>query len=180
MDTLDAIEQESKSVPYTGLSFQWGFIGGLANIVLLVSLFLANRQYESGFQSLGMIIMFVCCFFCVKSVREAHPHRLITFGNGFTASFLCGIVISLIGIFFFPIYVNYIDTNYYEQLPVIAKAKLQERGLSELQVSKVLEMRRKFMTPGLTLVFALALNIFMTMVISLISAGILKRSAITD
>lgn len=100
MDTLDIIEQESKKVPFTLTSLQWGFIGGLANILLLLILYVTGNQYQSGWQSLGILIMFGSCYYCTKAVRQAHPLNMIRFGQAFSASFLCGMVISIIGILF--------------------------------------------------------------------------------
>jgi len=175
MDTLDQIEQSSIKVPFVTISIQWGIIGGLAAIILSVVLYIFNLQYMSGMQLLSMLIMFTCTFLCVRTVRSMHPIGLLPFGRGFCAGFFTCLLISLIGMLFFLIYIQYIDTNYYEQLKIIARDKMFEKGLSEQQVEMALKMQAKYMSPGFTMLFAGLMNLFLSVFFALISAGILKK-----
>ncbi len=85
------------------------------------------------------------------------------------------LIIAIISILYFQLYSNIIEPDFVEHILEESGKQMAEKGLSEEQIDKALEMSKTFMSPGIMSVISFFSSLLMGALISVIGAAIFKN-----
>ena len=154
---------------------KFGLIGGFAGILVSLSIFFANLQYESWSKWLQSLVMLAAIILGIKAIADANKVKLISFGDLFKGGMLITFILSLISILYFLVYSNIIEPDFIDNLMDVSKKEMLEKGLSEEQTETALNISRKFMSPGIMAVISLVSSLIIGAITSAIGAAIFKN-----
>jgi hypothetical protein len=153
----------------------YGVIIALAIIVFSLILFLLNMARDSALQYLTYLILLGGLFLAQTNFRNKYMGGYIEYGKAFTVGLLTSIFLSIImGIYTF-IFFKYIDPGAMEEAMTLAEQKMMDRGMSDMEVEQGMAIARKFQGVGFYTFFAVAGNIFIGSILSLITAIFVKK-----
>ncbi|MFA6440364.1 MAG: DUF4199 domain-containing protein [Bacteriovoracaceae bacterium] len=170
--------------------FIYGGIAGLSMIsMFLISFSLMERgvlSFDNSelFGYTTMIIVLSLIFFGVKSFRDKHTNGTMTFGKGFKVGISIAAVASLFYAGGWEIYYNTTDLKdtFMPRYTELTIKKMQHDGKSQEEIQKKREEMKMFaeMYKNPLIRFGMTLlEIFpVGLVITLVSAGILRKKAI--
>ncbi len=165
--------EEQTNTTTTRAGLRYGLIFGLISIINMLVVNMTNMEKPLGFIAwvigIAMIVMAMLYF-------RSNNGGLMRYGQGVSTGMAASGVSSVMGSFFFFIYIRFIDTGYIKKLLENTRTELEKNpDLSDDQVNATLEMSSKFMTPELMFIFGLIISLIFGLVISLIVAAILKK-----
>jgi hypothetical protein len=153
----------------------YGVIIALAIIVFSLILFLLNMARDSALQYLTYLILLGGLFLAQTNFRNKYMGGFIEYGKAFTVGLLTSIFLSIImGIYTF-IFFKYIDPGAMEEAMTLAEQKMMDRGMSDMEVEQGMAIARKFQGVGFYTFFAIAGNIFIGSILSLITSIFVKK-----
>jgi len=88
--------------------------------------------------STQIIFVNILLFFSFKIYQNQNNDNIISFGKYLQLGFLIGIVVAVFGIFFFQIFIEFINPNYETWLQEMYLQSWTERGLSDTEIQKQL------------------------------------------
>jgi len=173
-DALDRnLPDRNLDIKTNGIKF--GIIGGLVGILVSVTLFIANLQFESWARWVSTLVLFGAVIAGIKTIAQVNQGKIISFGALFKGGMLITLIIAVISIGYFFIYLNFIETDFTEKVLDISRTQMAEKGLGEEQIEKAINISRKFVSPGIMALFALTGTFFFGAIASLIGAAIYKN-----
>jgi hypothetical protein len=89
---------------------------------------------------------------------------------------MIGLIIAVISVIWSFVYMNFIDTELLGRILLKTEIDLESRGLSDSEVKIAMEYTEKLMKPGYMAVVSLASTLFMSAIISAISALVIKNN----
>jgi hypothetical protein len=153
----------------------YGVIIALAIIVFSLILFLLNVKQGSGLEYLTYLILLGGLFLAQTNFRNKYQGGYIEYGKAFTVGLLTSIFLSIImGIYTF-VFFKYIDPGAMEEAMTIAEQKMMDRGMSDMELEQGMAIARKFQGVGIYTFFAVAGNIFIGTIFSLITSIFIKK-----
>lgn len=159
-------------------AIKFGLIGGLAGILVSLILFFSNLQYESWSKWLQSLVMLGTIIVGIKAITDANKQKIVSFGTLFKGGMLITVIVTIISIIYFLLYSNFIETDFINNLLEVSRKQMAEKGLSEEQIDKAIEMSKTFMSPGIMAAISFFSSLTMGAIISLIGAAIFKREKI--
>ncbi len=156
-------------------AIKFGIIGGLGGVIVSLILFFGNLQYESWSKWLQSVVMIVAIIAGIKAIADANKNKAIPFGRLFKGGMLTTLIIAIISILYFQLYSNIIEPDFVEHILEESGKQMAEKGLSEEQIDKALEMSKTFMSPGIMSVISFFSSLLMGALISVIGAAIFKN-----
>jgi len=165
----------------------FGLVAGAIVVVLMYLTMPIGKEkanYDLG-QILGyvsMIVAFTMIFFGVKVLRDKHHAGKITFGKGFVAGLYITLIATVMYCVGWEIYYNTSASNFMADYTTYYVEKMKEEGASEKEITEMkaemASMQEMYKNPAIRFGFTF-LEIFpVGVVISLISAGVLRRSEV--
>lgn len=153
----------------------YGVIIALAIIVFSLILFLLNIARDSALEYLTYLILLGGIFLAQTNFRNKYMGGYIEYGKAFTVGLLTSVFLSIVmGIYTF-IFFKYIDPGAMEEAMTMAEQKMMDRGMSDMQIEQGMAMARKFQGVGIYTFLAVAGNIFIGSIFSLITAIFVKK-----
>ena len=154
---------------------------GVLNTILWKA---GTLTFDNGeiFGYTAMLVSLSFVFFGIKSFRDKNQQGVLTFGKGFQVGILITLIASLFYVAGWELYYNTdqeLKTTFMEKYKEHSLAKMKERGATEEQIDaasrQMDELKKSYENPffrmGLTL-----MEIFpVGLVVTLISAGILRK-----
>jgi hypothetical protein len=153
----------------------YGVIIALAMIVFSLILFLLNFAQGSGLEYLSYLILLGGLFLAQTNFRNKYLGGYIEYGKAFTIGLLTSVFLAIImGIYTF-IFFKYIDPGAMEEAMTMAEQKMMDRGMSDMEIEQGMAIARKFQGVGMYTFLAVAGNIFIGAILSLITAIFVKK-----
>jgi len=157
----------------TGIAVKWSLIYLVTTIVLTyISQFL-NVDPESPVKYISFLPFIAFLFLTQKEYRD-QLGGYMNFGKGFTAGFLFAIISGVMVAVFIYLYFAILSPEMVEKSLSTTQAKLSEKGLSQDQIDKALDITRKYF-PVFGAIGSVIFSAFIGVIISLIGAAIFKR-----
>lgn len=168
---------EEKSTPIWKVSLNYGLITGVLAVIFSLILYVLDLNKDESTSWLNVLVYLIFIggmIWSAKSYRDLHNNGLLSYGQGFSASFLTGLFATiLVGIFVFFLY-SYDDTILKEQL-IRAEEGMYEKGYTDEQIEVGMEWSRMFSTPAVSAIASIVWNTIIAVVISLILAIFTKK-----
>jgi hypothetical protein len=165
---------ENKPSPFVA-SLGYGVIIALAVMVFSLILFLLNLDQSYGLEWLSYLILVGGIWLAQLNYRNKYLGGWITYGQSFTVGLFISIVVGVImGIYTF-VFFKYINPGAMEEAMVIAEQKMMDRGMTDMEIEQGMAMAKKFSGIGMFTFSASAGNLFLGMIISLITSIFVKK-----
>lgn len=156
-------------------AIKFGIIGGLASILVSITLYLANLHFESWARWISTLVLFLAVILGTKAIAEANKGKIISFGSLFKGGMLITVLITVFSISYFFVYLNFIEPDFTEKVLDISRAQMAEKGLGEEQIERAIVMTKKFVSPGMMALFAIIGTLIFGAIASLIGAALYKN-----
>ncbi len=157
------------------LSIGYGVIIALAVIVISLILFLLNVSRENALNYVVYIVFLAGILLAQFNYRNKYLGGHITYGQAFSLGVLISLFLAIIMAVYTYIFLKYIDPGAMEEGMAMAEQKMMERGMSQTEIDQGMAFARKFATVGVTTVMTLVTYFIIGMVMSLITAIIVKK-----
>ncbi|MBK8876258.1 MAG: DUF4199 domain-containing protein [Bacteroidetes bacterium] len=160
-------------------NIQYGLIlGGILIAISLLIYVLGLEKDETVTTVSGIIniaVPAIVTFLGIRELRDKYQHGFISFGQGFS----CGLVISIIGgalssIYSF-LYFKVINPGMLAYIRLKQEQEMLDRGMSDSDIEKMSGTMDFWTNPAMMSAFAFLGMVILGLVISLISAAILKK-----
>lgn len=158
--------------PYT---VKFGIIGGFLSVIISLILYFTNMQFVSWAKWLPTLVLFATIIFGLKAIADGNKNKIISFGSLFGAGMTISVIIALFSVVYFVIYINFIDTDFISKVLDASRQQMAQKGLSEEQIERAVEMSSKFMSPGIMIAFMVLGSLLFGAIASLIGAAIYKK-----
>lgn len=159
-----------------GIILNNGLYFGVVSILIAVVKYAMDMQYQQEYYSgiVGFLAMIAFIIIAIKQFK-AKNNGLVTFGNAVkigigTAMF--GVVVSIV---YYTIFIFFVETDFINKTMEAQRVVYENFGMTESQIEQSIEQGKKYFL----LSFyggALIANLFISAVISLIAAAIMKRT----
>ena len=157
------------------VSLGYGVIIALAVIVLTLILFLLNLDQVKGLAWLAYVILFGGLWLGQLNYRNKYLGGFITYGKAVRIGLLISVFIGIImGIFTFVFY-KYINPGGIEEAMLLAEQNMMDQGSTDLEIEQGMMIARKFSSVGMFTFTAIAANILLGLIFSLITAVFVKK-----
>ncbi len=170
---------ENQSTSNKSIIINYGIILGIATILVNVlgyTLNGLNPDRPFWEKALGWIVFIGVIFISIKKFREANNNTL-KIGEALKTGLGVALIGGLItGIYIF-IFFNYIEPTALDEILEMVQAKMLEDNpdMAEEQMEMAISITEKFMSPTAMIFLTILGNLFMGLIISLISGLILKK-----
>jgi hypothetical protein len=165
-----------------GTKFTYALYLTVASAVFSLLLFFLGFQTEKlavgqYLQWFGFVIMFAFLWLGIKAVREESPDKSLSYGQGVGAGTLISLFSGLMSAVYGYIHFKFINPSFLDYQMELLKTKWAEKGLSDAQIEQLETVSRKFSGPGMTAFFTPFAVVIVGLIMALIIAAFLKRSA---
>jgi len=157
----------------TKVATKWAVISLLIAIVITYIIQFANLDINSPLKYLGYIPFLACLFLTQKEFRD-ELGGFITFNQGFSAGFRYAVFNGLLMAVFTYLYVTILSPEYFARSLEKLPALWAEKGMSQEQIDKAMEMTKKWSGVGGAFFIAIGYAI-LGAIVSLIGAAIFKK-----
>ena len=182
METIIDTNQQNMNASPFKTALKWGIIGALLGIVQSWADFIMNDSkisQEGGW--IKMLISTAVAIFtivmCIKEHRDKNNEGFIYFGKAFKVGFGASLIaVTLMTVFIYIYYTFIIDFDLMMSKGMSKSIeKMRQSGMSEPEISKGLEVSKKFMTVGFSTGMVFVFGLIFDTIITLICAAILKK-----
>lgn len=174
IDEINSIEQKKTSL--FSNSLKYGLYTGIASVLLSLIFYTLDLTHESYLQWLGYVILITGIVLATINYRDKLNGGFISYGNAFLTGLYVTIITAIITVFYFFIYINYIDPNFTKELLDMSEQNMVDKGYSDEMIDQQLSMASKFMSPVWMLIFGFGGSVIMGVIFSLITSAILKKN----
>ena len=174
-ETINQQTRQEGEIDIKSNAVKYGIIGGLGGIIISLILFFLHMQFESWAKWLQTFIMLSAIILGIRAIAEDNRNKLVPFGTLFKGGMMITLIVAIISIIYFLIYSNFIETDFVDKILEVSRQKMADKGLSEEQTDRAIEMTKKFMSPVFMTVIALISNLIIGAVTSVIGAAIFKK-----
>lgn len=155
---------------------KWGLIGGVATIIVSLLSYLLDLSDSKMIQYASVILMLAIIVLGLFEYRDKLGGGFASFGSLFKVGLMIGLIIAVISVVWSYVYMNFIDTELLGRILLKTEIDMESRGMSDGDVRIAMEYTKKFMQPGYMAVVSLASSLFMSALISVISALVIKNN----
>lgn len=155
---------------------KWGLIGGAFTVILGLLSYLLGFSDSKMIQYAGVILLLAVIVLGLFDYRDKLGGGFASFGSLFKVGLMIGLIIAIISVVWNYIYMNFIDTELISRLLLEREIALESSGMSEKDIKYTMEYVEKLLQPGYMIVMSLASTLFMSAIISAISALVIKNN----
>lgn len=174
-DTIDQHVKKDGDLDIKSNAVKFGIIGGFAAIIVSLILFFANLQFESWSKWLQTAVMLATIIFGIKAIADANKNKIVPLGALFKGGMVITLIIAIISVVYFLVYSNFIETDFIDKILEVSRQQMTEKGLSEDQIERAMQMTKSFMSPAIMTVISLISSLIIGALTSLIAAAIFKK-----
>lgn len=156
---------------------RYGLFDGATAIVWTMLMYVTelNRSDSSWiFNLVSLAILITFMALCINQIKSEQG-GYISFGNAFKSAFIVGLIGGLIGSVFMLVYVKYIDTGFIPFMMHKQELKFEEKGMDQEAIDNAMAMTGKMMSPLWFFIWGIAGSLFVSAILALIMAGIMKK-----
>lgn len=174
-ETIDSHLPQKEKVDLKKGSIQFGVIGGLASIIVSLILYFANLQLEPWAKWISSLVLIGAVILGIRAIAKQNQNLELPFGTLFGGGMLVTLIITIFTIAYFLFYIKLIEPDFVDKILDISRQQMAQKGLNDDQIEKAVEMSKKFMTPGLMVLFSSIGTLLIGAIASLIGAAIFKK-----
>lgn len=160
---------------------QYGTLLGIISVVFGLMIFFLDMHYTQE-SSVGIVSMGITIAVIVLGQYNYRKENagIMRLGDAIKLGLGIALISGIIGVTYQVLLVTVIDPDTIDKMMEITQNKLIDENpeLPQEQLDQVLEMQKKFTTPGMMVTFGLIGSLFVGFIISFISGLILKRNPV--
>ena len=141
-------------------SMNSGAITGIILIIYALILYFIGAASSKTAGYFNILILAACIFFSSKMYRDKEKGGIISYGQSLGFGTLVGLFASIILAFFVYIELKIIDPGLIDKQMDIAREQALNRGASEEQFEKGMEMMKWMMTPTFSAIMTILFSTF--------------------
>lgn len=167
--------EENSQVSTRSIGIKYGLISALIGIIFFILMDFLGLQGNRAAQWSGLIVTAVIIYFAhreYKSIGDGY----MQYGQGVGIGVWVGLVGSVISATFTFIYVKYINPGYLEVIRQQQIMQMEERGMSDAEIERAMEMSENFSGPGAMFIFGIIFGFILTLIIALVISAITKNN----
>jgi hypothetical protein len=164
---------ENSSPNPTAIATKWALIYVVVSIVITYAFQFLNLDQNSAVKYIGYLPFIAFCFLAQKEYKD-QLGGFITFGQAFNPGFRYALFSGLLLAIFIYFYLAILSPEMLTKAMDQQQAAMAEKGLSQEQIDKGLEMAKKYGAVFGAIATAISTLIF-GCIVSLIGAAILKK-----
>ena len=168
-------EQEFEQVTVKQVSMKWGAITAMIMIIYGLILHFAGLSGNQSLSYVNYLFLVVCIYLAQKSFKD-EGDGFMGYGQGLGIGSLTTLIGGAISMVFSYLYVKFVDDSIIQIAMDTQYEKLVEKGMSEDQIDKVMDMSSAFMAPEVMFPIAFVFMMFIGFIISLIVSAITKNN----
>jgi len=158
---------------------KYGLIYGGIAIGLSLLLFGLGMEKDEGVQKItnfiNVAIPAVIIFLGIREKRDVEGHGFLSFGKGFSTGFTIALIGGLVTTIYTYLYFAVLNPGMITYIRMKQEEELIKRGMSDSDVEKMASSMETWSSPGMMALFIFVGALLLGLVISLISAAILKK-----
>ncbi len=158
----------------TRIALKWSIISSVVGIIVGTLINMTDMWQKPGITVLAILPTAVFIWLAMKEFRKENNDAM-SYGQGINIGLIMGAVGGLLGGIWNYIYTNFIDTTYMERVQDFQIENFEKSGMGDEQIEQAIEMSSKFQSGGFIFLFAVLGSIFITFLISLVVAAIVKK-----
>lgn len=159
--------EEQRAPSIAAIATKYGLIQGVISFVLFVVQALVHIKQTWVMTVVGIAVAVVVMVLAHAEFKRTH-NRMMTYAQGLGSGTLLSTIGAVISSVLALIYVKFIDTGYFVTAMRLARASLQERGISGAQADRALSITGMFMNPVGLLVSSIISGVIVGFIIALI------------
>lgn len=167
--------EDSNDITIKDVALKYGLFNAVAAILFFVILDVMGMSGNQSLSWLGLVITAVVIFLGQKEYKT-NGDGYMNYGEGLGIGTLLALISSIISSVFVWVYVSYINTNFIDNIRQSTMMKLEEQGMSDTEIDRVMEMSDKFSGPTAMLIFGILGGVFFGFLISLVISAIVKTT----
>ncbi len=176
VDLSKNAQTENKETAITNIAIRFGIIGGLTSILVSLILYLLGMQLESWTKWISTGIMVAAIIVGLKMCAIANEGKHTSFGYLFGQGMIITLILSAITILYFLLHISIIEPDFIDKTLDVSRNQMSDKGLSQEQIDNAITLSKKFMSPGIMVLFSLLGMLFMGAIASLIGTFIYKNN----
>jgi hypothetical protein len=153
----------------------YGLITGLIIVAYSLLIYIIGQSLNQALSYVTFIILAACIYLFTKQYRDKENDGFLPYGKGFNVGLLTGLFAGILLAFFTYIEITLIDPTIIDKQLDLMQQKLLQKGMPEDQVEQMMEMSKKYTTPGKMFFSSIVSFTFWSALISLITAALLKK-----
>ena len=162
-------------------TFLYALILAIGQIVLaLVGFFLGYQtdKINSGawYGFMPLLLSIAVLWLGIRAVREEDSGKYLTFGKGVGTGLMVSLYAGLIGAVYTYVHFTFVNPNFADYLIEASRVKWAAAGMRDSQMEAGEKGVRMFTKPVIQSVFGLVITVVLGLIISLVSAAILKKN----
>lgn len=162
----------------TKIMLTYGVILGVVSIIIS----LINYSFGNIFKPhwsislLNFLSMIVVIVLAVKAFKVSNA-GFLTLGEAVKIGLGVALIAAIIGIIYTLIFMKVIEPNFQEEMKAFLEQTYYEKfpDMPEEQIEKMVEMGKKFSSPGWIAIFSLGGSLLFGLIISLITGAFMKK-----
>jgi hypothetical protein len=147
------------------IALKYGFINGLLSFLFstLVNVMGWAEQFQESISWIStvwsLLLAVTVSYLCLREYREQNA-GFISYGQGFGFNY---------------IYIQFIDNSVMQRQMDIARARMEDQGLTASQIQSAEEMTAIFLNPGMQFVIVVIMSVLFNFLVGLIVSAVVKR-----
>ncbi|MBC6698201.1 DUF4199 domain-containing protein [Hymenobacter sp. BT190] len=168
------MENTTTPVTTTSVGIRYGLLTGLVSIIFSFLQLSLIEDPETPLRWLSLVILLVGIVLAHKQFRQLNG-GFMSYGQGLGLGTIVTAVSGVLGGAFSYIYLTFIDPDYMKRVMDITRTRMEEKGLSDVQIDQSMAMMEKFTGGVLSTVFAVLGALIIGFIVSLIVSAITKN-----
>jgi len=160
--------EQTAPVTTRSVGTRYGLIMAVIAILYFVVMNVAGVDMTQGIGRWASIIFYIGIIVLAQKHYKENGNGFMSYGDGLGITFWIALITSVISSIFTFIYMKFIDIGFVEQIMDKQREALAERGLSEDQIDRAIEMSSKLMTPEMMLVLGIIGGLIVILIVGLI------------
>ncbi|KUG08268.1 DUF4199 domain-containing protein [Solirubrum puertoriconensis] len=163
------------NVSPSAVGVRYGIMLGIVSIIFTAVIMMAGLDQNTAVGLLGAVITIVFIVLAHKAFKQANG-GFMSYGQGLAIGIIASAVSGILASVFRYIYITFIDPDAMARGMEAARAKLEERGMSDEQIDQAMSMSSKMTEGPVGIVIAIVGSIIVGLILSLIISAITKRT----
>jgi hypothetical protein len=161
--------------PKRQTAIKWGLIGGVSSALLGLLFFILNLESSSWLNYLSFAVMIGVIIAGTYEFRDkilggfASLKKLL--GFGILLALVYGIISSMWAVFFMEV----LDPGLVKEILLDTEIRMEEQGMSDVQIKQALEVTKKMMKPYLFFFTSLISILFFGSLVSLLTSLVMRK-----
>ena len=147
----------------------------MVSVIIGLITYLLGLSDSNYFKYLGIIAMVAVVILGLFEYRDKLNGGFASFSDLFKVGLLIGLLLAVISSIWTFIYMNILDTEMISRIILQTEIDLESKGMSDKEIKQAIEISKKFMTPISMLIMGFASSLFISGLVSLVSAIVIKN-----